>query len=350
MPVTVIVGGQYGSEGKGKVAHWLARERLASVAVRTGGTNAGHTVEEVPDHPVVLRQLPTAAFLPYVRCVLGPGSYIDPDLLLDEVARTGLSADRLLIDPNATVITESDKARERNSPLRASIGSTQSGTGAAVMKRIGRLASAELAANDARLGQFIAPAASFLRSQLTSGNRIILEGTQGFGLSLLHSASYPFVTSRDTTAAAFVSEVGLSPLDVDEVVMVLRAFPIRVSGHSGPLPHETDWSTITKESGSPDRLIEYTSVTKRVRRVARFDADIVRHAIAVNAPTHIVLNHVDYVDFECRYTKVGSQKTINFVASIEAAIGSPIDYLGFGPTSLVDRTSFLNIALTPLLA
>src|SRR5882762_7953447 len=98
MPVTVIVGGQYGSEGKGKVAHCLARDRSASVAVRTGGPNAGHTVEDVPDHPVVLRQLPTAAFLPDVICVLVPGSYIDPELLLTEISKTGLSEDRLFID------------------------------------------------------------------------------------------------------------------------------------------------------------------------------------------------------------------------------------------------------------
>jgi adenylosuccinate synthase len=338
MPVTVIVGGQYGSEGKGKVAHWLARERLASVAVRTGGPNAGHTVEDVPGHPVVLRQLPTAAFLPDVTCVLGPGSYIDPDLLLEEVSKTGLTADRLLIDPNATVITEDDKTRERNSTLRASIGSTQSGTGAAVIKRIERRASMELARNDVRLRQFMAPVAPFLRAQLSLGKRIILEGTQGFGLSLLHSPTYPYVTSRDTTAAAFISEVGLSPLDVDEVVMVLRAFPIRVSGNSGPLLNETDWAKITKESGSPDQLIEYTSVTKKVRRVARFDPEIVRAAIAVNAPTHIVLNHLDYVDHSCGVNNTPSQAVSEFVETVELSIGAVVNYLGFGPSSLVTRS------------
>src|SRR5439155_15530153 len=105
MPVTVIVGGQYGSEGKGKVAHWLTRELQATVAVRTGGPNAGHTVIDEVDHPLVLRQLPTAAILPHVTCVLGPGSYIDVDILLAEVARTGLATDRLIIDPNAMVIS-----------------------------------------------------------------------------------------------------------------------------------------------------------------------------------------------------------------------------------------------------
>jgi adenylosuccinate synthase len=339
MPVTVIVGGQYGSEGKGKVAHWLARERSASVAVRTGGPNAGHTVEDRPDHPVVLRQLPTAAFLPDVKCVLGAGSYIDPDLLLKEVLITGLRADRLLIDPNAVVITQDDKARERGSTLRASIGSTQSGTGAGVIKRIERKVKTELAKDDHRLREFTVPVTPFLRSQLSSGNRIVIEGTQGFGLSLLHSPTYPYVTSRDTTAAAFVSEAGLSPMDVDEVVMVLRAFPIRVSGHSGPLPNEIDWPTITLESGSPQEIIEYTSVTKTIRRVARFDPKIVRGAIEVNAPTHIVLNHLDYVDFTCGIKNQLSERTQEFVDVVESILGRRIDYLGFNPSSLFVRNN-----------
>jgi len=337
MPLTVIVGGQYGSEGKGKVAHCLAIDRQAAIAVRTGGPNAGHTVIELPDRPVVLRQLPTAAFIPNVMCVLGPGSYIDPDILLQEISRTGLTADRLLIDPRAIMITDEDKKTERQSGLRQSIGSTQSGTGAAVIKRMARKAASVTAGNDARLREFIKPIASILRNALTRGARVILEGTQGYGLSPLHSPTYPYVTSRDTTAAAFVSEAGLSPLDVDEVVMVLRAFPIRVSGNSGPLPNETDWGNVSEESGSPIPLIEYTSVTKTIRRVARFDPNIVRDAIQVNAPTHIVVNHLDYVDHECRELNQPSQKALRFVDELESLIGSTVDYMGFSPSSLVER-------------
>ncbi|SRR6266536_4809354 len=338
MPVTVIVGGQYGSEGKGKVAHWFARQRNASVAVRTGGPNAGHTVIDEAEHPLVLRQLPTAAILPDITCVLGAGSYIDPNLLLAEISRTELDDNRLLIDPNATVISEDDKVTEREGTLRASIGSTQSGTGAAVVRRIERRNATNLAKNDAQLARYVRPISDFLRSELSRGERIILEGTQGFGLSVLHSPSYPFVTSRDTTAAGFVSEVGLSPLDVDEVVMVLRAFPIRVSGNSGPLPNEINWEDITRESGSPIAIMEYTSVTQRVRRVARFDHEIVRRAIAVNAPTHIVLNHLDYLDHQCRMDNVPSQKVTQFLEFVEASIGANVDYLGFGPSSLAVRS------------
>ncbi|HYJ88789.1 MAG TPA: adenylosuccinate synthetase [Pyrinomonadaceae bacterium] len=337
MPLTVIVGGQYGSEGKGKVAHWFAREGRASVAVRTGGPNAGHTVIDEAQHSLVLRQLPTAAILPDITCVLGAGSYIEPDRLLKEISRTGLDDSRLLIDPNATVISEEDKATESDGKLRASIGSTQSGTGAAVVRRIERCNATLLAKNDVRLARYVRPVSEFLRSQLSGGKRIVLEGTQGFGLSLLHSPHYPFVTSRDTTAAAFVSEAGLSPLDVDQVVLVLRAYPIRVAGNSGLLEKETEWVRITEESGSPIPIMEYTSVTHCIRRVARFEPAIVRAAIRVNSPTQIVVNHVDYVDYQARVANSLTPKTVRFIDTLETEIERSIDYLGLGPDSLIKR-------------
>src|SRR5206468_1357773 len=102
------------------------------------------------------------------------------------------------------------------------------------------------------------------------------------------SPDYPFVTSRDTSAAGATAEAGLSPLDVDQVALVLRSFPIRVAGRSGPLPNEITWEKLTRESGHRGTLAEFTSVTGRLRRVARFDAEIVRRAIAVNAPTLVV--------------------------------------------------------------
>jgi adenylosuccinate synthase len=337
MPLTVIVGGQYGSEGKGKVAHSLVISRQATIAVRTGGPNAGHTVIDPYDQPVVLRQLPTAALLPDVMCILGPGSYIDPDLLLQEISKTRLNVDRLLIDPRAVVVTEEDKEKERQSGLRQAIGSTQSGTGAAVIKRMERKAASVFSGSDTRLSKFVQPTTPFLRTALNRGARVILEGTQGFGLSPLHSPTYPYVTSRDTTASAFVSEAGLSPMDVDEVVMVLRAFPIRVSGNSGPLPNEIEWSKMSEESGSPTPIIEYTSVTRTVRRLARFDPVLVRQAIEVNTPTHIVLNHVDYVDYQCRQKRSGTPKALLFVEKVESLIGARINFMGFGPSSLATR-------------
>lgn len=339
MPVTVVVGGQFGGEGKGKVAYLLAQETNASVAIRVGGSNSGHTVISPSGTPIILRQLPTPALLPNVMCVLGAGSYINPGILFDEISRTGLSHDRLIIDPNAMIVTDKELNEEKNGTLRENIGSTLSGTGAAVRRRISRDSSVVLAKDDVRLKPFVRPAVPFLREKLSKGERIIIEGTQGFGLSLLHSTYYPYVTSRDTTAAAFVSEAGLSPLDVDDVVLVLRAFPIRVGGNSGPLLNEIDWDTIAKESKNNEPIIEYTSVTQTIRRIARFGPEIVCQAITVNQPTRIVLNHLDYIDSNCKNYNILTLNASQFLEQIELQIKKKINYVGFGPTSLVDCIS-----------
>jgi adenylosuccinate synthase len=138
MPVTVVVGGQFGSEGKGKVAHYIARKQHAKIAVRVGGSNSGHTAIDRSGVPRVLRVLPTPALLDGVICVLGAGSYIDVDVLLSELKAAQLPPDRLLIDPNAYVIREEHKLSEKQWGLRERIGSTGSGTGAAIVERITR--------------------------------------------------------------------------------------------------------------------------------------------------------------------------------------------------------------------
>ena len=300
MPVSVVVGGQYGSEGKGKVAYHLANEDPdVEIVVRPGGTNSGHTVISDDGLPIALRQLPAASISARPHVVIPSGAYVDVELLLKEMSRTGLSANRLTISPYAHVITEAQKKAEHDEGLTTSIGSTGSGTGAAVRDRVARrpsLSGGHQAMDDERLQPFVDDPLDMMRSVLERGRRILVEGTQGFGLSPLHGGAWPKATSRDTTAASFVAETGLSPRDVDRVIMVLRTFPIRVAGSSGPLLNETTWNAIADEAGIGRDLTERTTVTKKIRRVGRFDAGIVRRAIAVNRPSEIVLNHVDYID------------------------------------------------------
>jgi adenylosuccinate synthase len=344
MPVTVVVGGQFGSEGKGKVAYFLAQQLGAHIMVRVGGSNSGHTVIADGGERIVLRQLPAAALLENTTSVLGPGSYIDLDVLSHELELVGLPRERLLIDELAVVITAEDREIERRERLGELIGSTQSGTGAAVVKRIARQGQAVLARDVPVLQPMVCNTSEFLRSSLERNARVVIEGTQGFGLSVLHSRDYPFVTSRDTSAAGMVSEAGLSPLDVDEVVMVLRAFPIRVAGNSGPLPREIDWEQLAILGNHDHELKEWTSVTKRERRVAEFDPIVVRDAISVNSPTSLVMNHLDYVDHKCCETGRVTRRIQDFLASVEESIGLPIDWLGLGPSSLVRRRAARRIA------
>ena len=335
VPISVIVGGQFGSEGKGKVAQYLAAQRAAAAVVRIGGSNSGHTGFTTDGEPEVLRHLPTAALLPETRCVLGAGTYVDPDILLEEIMRVGLAPERLLIDEKAMIVTEADKEAELAVGLPDRIGSTGSGTGASVARRVARGFDTPTVRDVPALRPYLGDASAALRDLLNAHARVIIEGTQGFGLSVLHSPAFPHTTSRDTSAAGALSEAGLSPLDVDEVVLVIRAHPIRVGGASGPLPDEIDWETITRESGASRPLAEFTSVTGRLRRVGRFDPSIVRRAITVNRPSLIVLNHVDYVDARCQDLEALTDTARAFIAETSRDIGHRIDMAGAGRTAMV---------------
>lgn len=337
MPISVVVGGQFGSEGKGKVAHFFAKARNASVAIRVGGSNSGHTIIDEMGNPQVFRHLPTSCLIPTVLIALTPGNYIHLPTLSEEVKRAKVNADRLAIDPYAWIIQEDDLKAEKS--LVGAIGSTGSGTGAALVRRIARSSVGTFAKDVRELRPYIRETTPLIAQALRKGQRMILEGTQGFGLSNLHSQSYPHCTSRDTTAAAFLSEAGLSPLDVDEIILVIRTFPIRVAGRSGTLPHEIDWGILTAESGHSSDLIEYTSVTHRVRRVARFDSEVVKRAIEHNRPSCIVLNHLDYVDAICGVQKRLTEKADNYLRWVESRIEAHVSLLGFGRSTLSWRDS-----------
>jgi adenylosuccinate synthase len=173
-----------------------------------------------------------------------------------------------------------------------------------------------------------------MRDLLKNKEHIVIEGSQGFGLSLINTPYYPYCTSRDTTAAGFLMETGLSPFDAENVIMVIRAFPIRVSGNSGPLPNEIDWEGVTRMSGSADSITEHASATGRERRVAEFDADIVKKAIQVNQPNIIVLNHTDYIDYSCHDSDKIPDSVLNFINDVSAKIGQQIDYIGTGKATI----------------
>jgi len=176
-----------------------------------------------------------------------------------------------------------------------------------------------------------------LHQRLVHGDRVVIEGSQGFGLSLLDGWHWPKATARSTTAAAALAEAGLSPRYVDDICMVLRAFPIRVAGDSGPLAGETTWEQIAKDAGRSDDIREYTTVTRNLRRVGKFDAGMVRRAIAANSPHRIALNHLDYVS-----RHFADHKIFDFVRNVEGSIDSRIDLLGFSGSSLVEREKILS--------
>ena len=236
MPVSVVVGGQFGSEGKGKVSLEIARRCSVPVTVvRVGGPNSGHTAYDRTGRRHVLRQLPAGCVDRDVDVVLPAGSYIDVDILMSEIEQLDYPQDRVRISGHARIITSEHKQWEAAAGLVGAIGSTGSGVGAAVMASVARGAdNFELESFEATdhpvLEPFICDTSDHLRGRLDAGHRVIVEGTQGFGLSLLEGGYWPKATSRSTTASGALAEAGLSPIDVDDVTMAIRSFPIRVAG------------------------------------------------------------------------------------------------------------------------
>lgn len=342
MPVSVVVGGQFGSEGKGKVALEIARRSPDPVVVvRVGGPNSGHTAYDRTGRKHVLRQLPAGCIDRDVDVVLPAGSYIDVDVLMSEIEQLDYPRDRIRVSGHARIITDQHKRWEASAGLAGAIGSTGSGVGAAVMASVARgaenfeLESFE-AADHPDLEPFICDTSDHLRGQLDAGNRVIVEGTQGFGLSLLEGGYWPKATSRSTTAAGALAEAGLSPIDVDDVTMVIRSFPIRVAGDSGPLVGEITWEEVAKTAGRQDDLREYTTVTKRLRRVGKIDPILVRQALAVNRPTRLVLNHLDYVGTQ-EDLKDPRSNVRGFVRWVENEIDREVDWVGFSGLGVIER-------------
>jgi adenylosuccinate synthase len=332
MPATIVVGGQYGSEGKGKVVALLADRSNSPWLVRCGGPNSGHTVT-IDGENVILRQVPCCIDPPKATFCIAAGCAIDEEVLLHELDLLKIDRQRIIVDPRAVIVTEQDREAERRE-LKA-IASTCSGTGAASVRRMSRRTDVSLARGSSALMDRcrVETVAPLLHSALDHGRDIIVEGTQGFALSLLHGPDYPFVTSRDTTAAGFAMEVGLSPRLIDYIVMVLRTFPIRVGGPSGPFAQEISWDEIAETSGAPNVVPEYTSVTKRLRRVARFDIELVRVACGYNRPTALAIMGMDRIEYANTGVTTFTDLTLKaqeFLNHLELATGVPIEFAGTG--------------------
>ena len=301
MSLWVVVGGQFGSEGKGKVSAFIAKHEDIGICVRCGGPNSGHSFVDDSGKTVLLRQLPTGFVNPRTRLLIPAGALIDLTVLKQEIDWLSLPTSRIGIDRHCFIIQEQDREKERLLGLRERLSSTLCGVGAAQSRRV-------LRTDDALLAKDVLDAHPWLRPHLTdvsaevndnldAGEKVLIEGTQGFGLSLYHSGHYPKTTSRDTTAAGFLSEVGVSPRLVTEIVLVFRTFPIRVAGwQAGPLKDEISWEQLRDESGYPHEIQERTSVTNKVRRVGRFDWQLARAASRCNRPTRIAITGLDYLD------------------------------------------------------
>jgi adenylosuccinate synthase len=346
--VDVLIGGQYGSEGKGQIASYLSREY--DLLIRVGGPNAGHKVFEVPE-PYPHHQLPSGTRKSQARLLIGPGAVIGLQTLLKEVSDCQVGEERLNIDRKAMIILKQDIRQETG--LKASIGSTGQGVGAATARRIMHrgLSDVLLARDVPELKPFLCDALDVIDDALSKNQRILLEGTQGTGLSLYHG-DYPYVTSRDTTVAGNLAEAGIPPSRVRRIIMVCRTYPIRVAnprgGTSGPMSLALTAKEIATRSGKNLEDIlktEVTTTTHRKRRFGEFDWGLLRKAALLNAPTDIALTFTDYLsekNGKARRFEQLEPDTISFIHEVERVAGAPVSLVatGFNNWSIIDRRSW----------
>lgn len=339
--MVAVLGAQYGSEGKGVIVASMAND--FGVHVRVGSPNAGHTFRWKGEKHV-MQSIPCGWTNPNAQIVIGRGALISKEPLLRELEHIERYypnfRERLHIDPKAGVLDERFHLEEGGVEGEAHrrIGSTGEGVGPARAARIGRRPEEfrlfESVAEEWGLRECISEnTPQKILKWKSLGENVLLEGTQGSALSLLHSY-WPYCTSIDTNAAAILSEIGLPPAALDSVVLVARTFPIRVAGNSGPMKGELSWEELSARTGRP--VEERTTVTRKVRRVGEWDPELLRSAVHFNAPTSFAFTFLDYLDPEVEgsssYREIlQSEACLDFLVDIMTEYpGVPISMLGTG--------------------
>jgi len=308
---------------EGKVASYLALKDRPKMSVRTGSVNAGHTVIH-GGRTYKLRLTPSAFISPDTQLRVAAGANIDPTVLRSEMESLNLSG-RLKVDAMASIIEERHIAEDRKDPhLAGLVGTTGSGVGPAIADRV--LRRARLARDIEELRPMTTGVSEEVNSALDEGATVHIEGSQGFYLSLYHG-TYPFVTGRDTSTAAVLSEVGVGPKRVSEVVLVLKSYMTRVG--KGPMPGELD-----SDEAASRGWLETATVTGRQRRAAPFDSKLAKTAAVVNGATSLALTKVDVVFPECSMASSIdglSDECLSFVREVEREVRVPVNYVGTGP-------------------
>lgn len=299
-----VVDGQYGSTGKGLLASVLAEHcgGLVDIVTSNAGPNSGHTSYH-GDDKVVLRQLPTFSVMHQLfygetpRTHLNAGAIIEPECLMAEVLAYVGDPSKLTVSNNAAVVSKSAKEIEKHMVDR--IGSTGKGTGGAIAQKL--LRHPEAVFRGAMTGtpdydQFrLVHGANDLNvdmnTEIDGGKTVLAEVSQGFSLSLNAGGFYPFCTSRDCTVAQAMSDAGIHPSFFRDCAMVVRTFPIRVAGNSGPCykdQQEVSWADVGQTP-------ELTTVTQKVRRIFTWSKQQFMDAVNANRPGVIMVNFMNYL-------------------------------------------------------
>jgi len=332
MPCSVIVGAFWGDEGKGKIISYLALKDNLDFCVRTGSVNAAHTIW-YEGKKYALHMVPAAFINPKTRLLIAAGANVDVKTFFDEMALTQVDPKRMGIDMNASIIEQKHCEQDKASAVNKGIGTTGRGVGPALEERVRR--TAKLAKDIPELKPYLADEVGEVNDGLDAGKSVLLEGTQGFMLSLFLGGGYPYVTGRDTGASAIASEAGVGPTRVDNVIIVYKSFITRVG--AGPLPGE-----ITKEEAEKRGWFEVAAGTGRNRRSAPFDYDLAKKTAKINGATQAAMTKLDCIYPSCKSARKYSdlpKEAKEFIEEVETRTGVPIVFIGTGPDALdlIDR-------------
>ncbi len=336
--LTVVVDGFFGDTGKGKIVSYLSLADEADIVVRGGvGPNAGHTVV-FKGVEYKLRQIPSGFVNKKSKLMIGAGVLLYPPRFFEEIKMTD-TQNRVFIDFQTGIIEDKHiKEEESSEHLSKKIGSTKTGCGAAMKDRV--LRKLKLAKDIPELSKYLLDVAFEVNKSLDQNGRVIIEGTQGTFLSLYHG-TYPYVTSKDVTASAICSDIGIGPKRVDDIILVFKSYVTRVGG--GPLENE-----LSIEEAKKRGLLEIATVTGRIRRVAPFNFKYAKRAVMLNSPTQIALTKLDVLfkeDYNKRRFDDLSGEAKAFIENIEDELGVPVTLISTGPDTeqIIDRRAELGL-------
>ena len=324
MASTVVIGGFFGDEGKGKIISYLALHDKPVIVVRGGaGPNAGHTIKD-GDKIYKVRMLPSGFLNKDAKVMVGPGVVVNPDVLLKEVNDFGVEG-RAFLDFNCGIIEKSHRDADSQGRLKEKIGSTGSGTGPANAERAMR--TLKLAKEIEQLKPYLIDVPLEVNSALDRNENVLIEGTQGTHLSLWHG-TYPFVTTKDVTASGICADVGVGPKKVDDVIVVFKAYLTRVG--TGPMPGE-----LSEEETSQLGWEEFGTVTGRLRRAAEFDFELAKRAVMLSSANQISITKLDVRFPKCAgitsYNEL-EEDAKSFIKNIEEELGVKVTLIGTGPS------------------
>lgn len=329
MSVGIVVGGQYGGEGKGKIVSYLALCDNPDVVAKSSGPNCRHRIYLHDGTSYDLRLLPASVIAGKGRMIFGAGSLIHVETLFSEMNYFHCH-DRVAVDYRAGVITDSIVRAQRALPHYQAIGTTYSGTGLASAER--SLRRLTLAKEHPRIQPYLNDVPAEIHNVIRAGKSVLVEGGQSFWLSNYHG-DYPYVTSRDTTAAAFASQIGIGLKYVTDIILVVKCFPTRNS--SGRLPRE-----IKNMNNHPAMCmregVEGLGQDERTtqRRIGTFCLEDVSRSAMVNSATQVALTGVDVYDPSCANSRNKKQLTSRvrgLLEEIEDGVQVPVTLVSTGP-------------------